>query len=261
MKALLGASGFQVPGGRFVRPLNLEQSFLIDALLDPSIELITVHGPAGTGKTFLAMACSLLMVAEHRYEGVSITRPNVAMGQDIGFLKGDLTEKMNPWLQGYQDAVAALYSMKKAPLDKPQSERKAKRLSERAAHGTTPRGTGKGGPTPPMRPYDKLVQDGILEIQAMTFLRGRSIPDRLFILDEAQNATPHQLKTVVTRMAKGGKLVLMGDSSQIDTPYLDHLSNGLVYVRARMSDLANVAHVVLRKGERSHLAELAAQRL
>jgi len=92
-------------------------------------------------------------------------------------------------------------------------------------------------------------------------LRGRSIPDRLFILDEAQNATPHQLKTVVTRMAKGGKLVLMGDSSQIDTPYLDHLSNGLVYVRARMSDLANVAHVVLRKGERSHLAELAAQRL
>ncbi|HVU36503.1 MAG TPA: PhoH family protein [Opitutaceae bacterium] len=276
----------KAPGGIPIRARNLEQQFFMDALLDDSVHLLTCFGKAGTGKTLLSTACALHQTYDEgsHYDGVSISRPVIALGKDIGFLPGSLEEKMKPWLQPYHDALEVLIPSK--PPKDPQfaqkkvSKKKQKRRDEQylaamslssANHnghvnghgnGNGNGGGGNGGSNSSLvKPYERLLKSGLVEIEALAFIRGRSIARRFFILDEAQQLTPHEVKTVITRISEGSKIVLIGDPAQIDNPYVDSRSNGLVYCFNRMKGQAIAAHVKLTKGERSKLAELAADLL
>jgi len=257
----------KAPGGIPIRARNLEQQYLMDALLDDGISLITCFGKAGTGKTLLSTACAIQQACdEHgRYDGVSISRPVIALGKDIGFLPGSLEEKMKPWLQPYYDALEVLMPTKppKEPqfLGKKASKKRRKQeeslMQSAAAHAASAGHNGIG----PVKPYERLIKTGMVEIEALCFIRGRSIARRFFILDEAQQLTPHEAKTIITRISEGSKIVLIGDPDQIDNPYVDSRSNGLVYCCNRMKGQPIAAHVKLTKGERSKLAELAADLL
>src|SRR5580658_1392250 len=260
----------KAPGGIPIRARNLEQQFLMDALLDDSIHLLTCFGKAGTGKTLLSTACALHQTHDEnsRYDGVSISRPVIALGKDIGFLPGTLDEKMRPWLQPYYDALEVLIPSK--PPKEPQfaskkvsKKRHRKRDDMMAAMNPSQSGGAYGSHSAVglVKPYERLLKSGIVEIEALCFIRGRSIARRFFILDEAQQLTPHEVKTVITRISEGSKIVLIGDPAQIDNPYVDSRSNGLVYCHNRMKGQAIAAHVKLTKGERSRLAELAADLL
>ena len=258
----------KAPGGIPIRPRNLEQQFFVDALMDDSISLVTCFGKAGTGKTLLSTACALFQTTDERsmYDGLSISRPVIALGKDIGFLPGTLEEKMKPWLQPYHDALEVLMPSK--PQKEPQfvskkTGKKKKKHEDQHAMMVSPQPSHGGGSNglPPMKPYERLIKSGVVEIEALCFIRGRSIARRFFILDEAQQLTPHEVKTVITRIAESSKLVLIGDPAQIDNPYVDSRSNGLVYCHNRMKGHALAAHVKLTKGERSKLAELAADLL
>ena len=262
----------KAPGGIPIRARNLEQQFFMDALLDDSISLITCFGKAGTGKTLLSTACALQQTCDEsgRYDGVSISRPVIALGKDIGFLPGSLEEKMKPWLQPYHDALEVLIPSK--PAKEPQfatkkvSKKKAKKRDSAMSLMSAPQPTHASQHTGhqqvgAVKPYERLLRSGIVEIEALAFIRGRSIARRFFILDEAQQLTPHEVKTVITRISEGSKIVLIGDPAQIDNPYVDARSNGLVYAHNRMKGQSLHAHVKLTKGERSKLAELAADLL
>ncbi len=248
----------RVPRGIELRPANHGQQCFLDALLDPDIHLVTCYGQAGTGKTLLAVAAGLVAVGEREYSGMTVSRPVVAMGDTLGFLPGSLKEKMRPWLQSIYDALELLL-----PMVPPAPEGKNRPKSERKKDG--PSGAGSvvertaGGI--PVKPYELLVERGLLEIEALCYIRGRSIPKRFFVLDEAQQLTPLEAKTVVTRMSKGSKLIMVGDPAQIDNPYVDSRSNGLVYTRNRLRGQAITAHICLTKGERSALAELGAGKM
>ena len=244
----------------------------MDALLDDSIHMLTCFGKAGTGKTLLTTACALHQTLDEnsRYDGVSISRPVIALGKDIGFLPGTLDEKMRPWLQPYYDALEVLIPSK--PPKEPQFASKKvskkkhwKRDEHDGLHGRRPSpertATAATSPAGLVKPYERLLKSGLVEIEALCFIRGRSIARRFFILDEAQQLTPHEVKTVITRISEGSKIVLIGDPAQIDNPYVDSRSNGLVYCHNRMKGQAIAAHVTLTKGERSKLAELAADLL
>jgi PhoH-like ATPase len=210
---------------------NREQAFALDVLLDDSIKLVTLVGKAGTGKTLLAIAAGLHKVAEENiYNRLLVSRPVFPMGKDIGFLPGDIEEKLAPWMQPIFDNVELLLSGHEAE----------KRHS-------------KG--------YKELVAMGIMEIEPLTYIRGRSIPNQFMIVDEAQNLTPHEIKTIITRAGEGTKVVLTGDPYQIDNPYVDASSNGLTYLVERLKSLKITGHVTMMKGERSELAELAANLL
>jgi len=262
----------KAPGGIPIRARNLEQQFLMDALLDESIAIVTCFGKAGTGKTLLSTACALHQTHDDhsRYDGVSISRPVIALGKDIGFLPGSLEEKMKPWLQPYHDALEVLIPSK-PPKDPQFAAKKVSRKKQKKhdahflsamsapqpAHASSP----GGGHGPVVKPYERLLRSGMVEIEALAFIRGRSIARRFFILDEAQQLTPHEVKTVITRISEGSKIVLIGDPAQIDNPYVDSRSNGLVYCHDRLKGQAIAAHVKLTKGERSRLAELAADLL
>ncbi|MFN0076546.1 MAG: PhoH family protein [Prosthecobacter sp.] len=239
----------KVGQGRAIKPMNLGQACFLDALLDPEISLVTCYGQAGTGKTLLAVAAALQQVFNRTYHGLTVSRPIVAMGQTVGFLPGSLQEKMRPWLQPVYDALDLLMR----PLEGTQQgpARKKNRFMPEAQQQITA----------PAAPYDPLIQQGVIEIEALCYIRGRSIPDRFFVLDEAQQLTPLEAKTIVTRMSRGSKLVLVGDPAQIDNPYVDSRSNGLVYTRQRMRGQPFAAHVPLVKGERSPLAEAGARLL
>ncbi len=263
----------KAPGGIPIRARNLEQQFFMDALLDDSINMLTCFGKAGTGKTLLSIACALHQTHDDnsRYDGVSISRPVIALGKDIGFLPGTLEEKMKPWLQPYYDALEVLIPSK--PPKEPQfaakkvSKKKHKKHDERfLASMTAPQPShssynGGHGNATMAKPYERLLKSGLVEIEALAFIRGRSIARRFFILDEAQQLTPHEVKTVITRISEGSKIILIGDPAQIDNPYVDARSNGLVYCHNRMKGQSVAAHVKLMKGERSRLAELAADLL
>ena len=256
----------KAPGGIPIRPRNLEQQFFLDALMDDSVSLITCFGKAGTGKTLLSTACALHQTCDEasHYDGVSISRPVIALGKDIGFLPGSLEEKMRPWLQPYHDALEVLMPSKlpKEPqfAAKKVGKKKNKRDDQLHQVLSPVHGNGNGG-LPPMKPYERLIKNGVVEIEELAFIRGRSIARRFFILDEAQQLTPHEVKTVITRISEGSKIVLIGDPAQIDNPYVDARSNGLVYCHNRMKGQPLHAHVKLTKGERSKLAELAADLL
>lgn len=261
----------RAPGGIPIRARNLEQQFFMDALLDDSISLITCFGKAGTGKTLLSTACALSQIFDEgcRYDGVSISRPVMALGKDIGFLPGSLEEKMKPWLQPYYDALEVLMPSK-APREPQFAAKKVSKKGKKkhelmagsmlSGSAPAPSVSSPGG-LPPLKPYEKLIRSGLVDVEALCFIRGRSIARRFFILDEAQQLTPHEVKTVITRISEGSKIVLIGDPAQIDNPYVDARSNGLVYAHNRLKGQSLAAHVTLTKGERSKLAELAADLL
>ena len=245
-----------IRGGRVLTAANLGQRFLLDALLDPSISLVTVYGKAGTGKTLLSVGAGLQQVQVGEYEKILITRVIMPTGRDIGFLPGRMEEKMQPWVQPAYDALELLLSRPRKPErfdDKKQSKRKTGSGPE------TSSAPSNGGPSMKvLRPWEPLMQAGLLEIEAIAHIRGRSIPRAIFIVDEAQQLTPHEAKTLVTRMGKGSKIILIGDLAQIDNPYVDAHTNGLVYTRSRLQGQPFMAHVNLFKGERSEMAEVAA---
>ncbi len=210
---------------------NREQSFALDVLMDDSIKLVTLVGKAGTGKTLLAIAAGLHKTAEENiYNRLLVSRPVFPMGKDLGFLPGDIEEKLTPWMQPIFDNVELLIS----------GHESEKRHS-------------KG--------YKELMAMGLLDIEPLTYIRGRSIPNQYLIVDEAQNLSPHEIKTIVTRVGEGTKIVLTGDPYQIDNPYVDASSNGLTYLVEKFKGQRIAAHVTLTRGERSELAELAANLL
>jgi PhoH-like ATPase len=214
-----------------IRPRNKEQSFALDLLLNDEIRLVTIVGKAGTGKTLLAIAAGLQKTMEDGvYQKLLVSRPIFPLGRDIGYLPGSVEEKLNPWMQPIFDNVEYLMNLSR-------SEKKA----------------GRG--------YHELLDLGILEIEPLTYIRGRSIPNQFIIVDEAQNLTPHEVKTIITRVGDGTKIVLTGDPYQIDNPYVDQTNNGLIHVVNRFRQERLAGHVTMSKGERSPLAELAANLL
>jgi len=215
-----------------IRPRNREQHFALDALLRDEIQLVTLVGMAGTGKTLLAVAAGLKRVAEEQaYQRVLVSRPIFPMGRDIGYLPGEVDKKLKPWMQPIHDNVEFLLSLRGG-------------RERRAGHGVA-----------------DLVGKGLMEIEPLTYIRGRSIPNQFMIVDEAQNLTPHEIKTILTRAGDGTKVVFTGDPYQIDNPYVDSASNGLTYLVERFKGEPIAASVTLTKGERSNLAELAANLL
>ncbi len=214
-------------------PKNAEQAFAIDALLNDDVKLVSLVGKAGTGKTLLAIAAGLAKtVDEGVYHRLLVSRPVFPLGKDIGFLPGDIEEKLNPWMQPIYDNIDFLFG---------------------ATGAKGRRGAGKG--------CQELMNQGLLQIEPLTYIRGRSIPQQYLIVDEAQNLTPHEIKTIVTRAGDDTKIVLTGDSYQIDNPYVDSANNGLVYLVDRFKEEPISAHITLTKGERSKLSELASNLL
>jgi PhoH-like ATPase len=214
-----------------VRPLNLEQYFALDMLLSPDIHLLTLVGKAGTGKTLLAIAAGLQSVVQDgAYSRMLVSRPIFPMGRDVGYLPGTVEEKLNPWMQPIFDNLEYIFSSGRG------------RMSDH-------------------RNYEELVSSGVIQVEPLTYIRGRSLPNQFLVVDEAQNLTPHQVKTVITRCGADTKIVLTGDPYQIDNPYVDAASNGLTVVAQRFQNEGIGAHVTLSKGERSELAERATQLL
>jgi PhoH-like ATPase len=212
-----------------VRPRNKEQSYAIDLLLDENVRLVTLVGKAGTGKTLLALAAGLKRTMDDGvYTRMLVSRPVMPLGRDIGFLPGDVDEKLNPWMQPIFDNLEFLFS-----------------------------NTARKGP----RAYAELLDSGQIQVEPLTYIRGRSLPQQFMIVDEAQNLTPHEVKTIITRSGDGTKIVLTGDPGQIDNPYVDSASNGLTICADRFRGEKLAGHIVLAKGERSELAELAANSL
>jgi len=218
-----------------IRPRNKEQAMALELLLNDDINLVTLMGSAGTGKTLLAIAAGLQKVIRDRsYLGLLISRPVMPLGQDIGYLPGTKEEKLESWMGPVFDNLEYIF----------HTEKKEKE------------GISKVKPQ-----LDKLIRDEVIQLEAMTFMRGRSIPDRYIIIDEAQNLTPHEVKTVISRAGNYAKMVLTGDPYQIDNPYLDSASNGLAYCVDKMKGQRMFGHVTLTKSERSPLASLAAELL
>jgi PhoH-like ATPase len=214
-----------------IRPRNKEQHCALDLLLADDVKLVTLVGKAGTGKTMLAIAAGLQKVVEERtYARLLVSRPIFPLGRDVGYLPGDLEQKLNPWMQPIYDNVEFLMGLSKTDT--------------------------KNG-----RSYRELIDLGYIEIEPLTYIRGRSIPNQYIIVDEAQNLTPHEVKTIITRVGESTKIVLTGDPYQIDNPYVDATSNGLTTIVQKFKGQAIAGHVTLTKGERSPLAELASNLL
>ena len=214
-----------------VAPRNKEQRMALDLLLDPEIRLVTLVGGAGTGKTLLALAAAMqLVLNESAFERILVSRPIIPLGNDIGYLPGDKGAKLASWMQPIFDNLDFLLGG--------EAERKAKSSSRYSVEG--------------------LMNSGKLELEALTYIRGRSIPRQFVIVDEAQNLTPHEVKTIISRSGEDTKMVLTGDPHQIDNPYLDASSNGLSYTVDRMKGQPLFGHVTLARSERSELAALAA---
>ena len=208
-----------------IHPRNVEQTFAMDCLLNDEILFVSLVGKAGTGKTLMALAAGLYKTLdEGRFQRLLVSRPIFPMGRDLGYLPGDVEQKLNPWMQPIFDNVEFLMGADKKAAGRAQ----------------------------------ELINQGMLNIEPLTYIRGRSIPNQYLIVDEAQNLTPHEIKTIVTRAGQGTKVVLTGDAYQIDNPYVDSATSGLTYSVERFKGQRISAHVTLNKGERSELAELAA---
>ncbi len=207
---------------------NREQNFAFNALMDPEIDLVTLLGTAGTGKTLLALAAGLAQTMDvQRYREIIMTRATVSVGEDIGFLPGTEEEKMTPWMGALTDNLEV--------------------LTHTDDHGAWGRGA-----------TNDLLASRI-KIRAMNFMRGRTFLNRWVIVDEAQNLTPKQMKTLITRAGPGTKIICMGNVEQIDTPYLTETTSGLTYAVDRFKNWAHSAHITLRRGERSRLADYASE--
>ena len=210
-----------------IRPRNVQQTMALELLLSEEVPLVTLTGQAGTGKTLLALAAGLLQTEEmRRFKKLLVARPIVPVGKDIGYLPGEKEEKLKPWMQPILDNLEHLFSVKKR------------------------------------EELDRILAGlGSIEVEALSYIRGRSLPDQFIIIDEAQNLTKHEVKTILTRVGEGSKIILMGDTEQIDHPYLDPYNNGLTYVVEKFKDQALSGHIRLLKGERSELARISAQLL
>ncbi len=209
-----------------IKPRNREQHFAFDALLDDRIKLVTLMGKAGTGKTLLAMAAGLKRtVLDREFRRLVVARPTISMGKELGFLPGSLEEKLAPWMQPIHDALEML-----GDLNMGHEHRRS----------------------------GDLMRSGIIVVEALSYIRGRSIANQFMVIDEAQNLTPLETKTIVTRVGHGTKIIFTGDPYQIDNPYVDSSSNGFNYLVSRFRAEPVAAHIELQKGERSELAELAA---
>ncbi|MDX1951838.1 MAG: PhoH family protein [Verrucomicrobiota bacterium] len=209
-----------------IKPRNREQHFAFDALLDDRIKLVTLMGKAGTGKTLMAMAAGLKRtVMDREFRRLVVARPTISMGKELGFLPGSLEEKLTPWMQPIHDTLELL-----GDLNMGHESR---------------------------RSHD-LIRSGTIVVEALSYIRGRSIANQFMVIDEAQNLTPLEAKTIVTRVGQSTKIVFTGDPYQIDNPYVDSASNGFNYIVSKFRGQACAAHIELQKGERSELAELAA---
>jgi PhoH-like ATPase len=209
-----------------IRPRNREQHFAFDALLDDKVKLVTLMGKAGTGKTLMAMAAGLKRtVVDREFRRVIVARPTISMGKELGFLPGSLEEKLAPWMQPIHDALEML-----SDLNMGHEHRRS----------------------------NDLMRSGSIVVEALSYIRGRSIANQFMVIDEAQNLTPLEVKTIVTRVGHGTKIVFTGDPWQIDNPYVDSSSNGFNYIVSKFREQPIAAHIELQKGERSELAELAA---
>jgi len=212
-----------------IYPKNIEQQFALDALMNDEIHLVSLVGKAGTGKTLMAIAAGLeRTVGDEKYSRLLVSRPIQPMGRDLGYLPGDVNEKLGPWMQPIFDNMDFLFGQYR---------------------------------TDGSASYEDLINHGLLHIEPLTYIRGRSIPGQYLIVDEAQNLSPHEVKTIITRAGEGTKIVLTGDPFQIDNPYLDEVNNGLVYALEKMKSEAIVGHTVLTQGERSPLSEAASHLL
>ncbi len=212
-----------------IKPRNREQHFAFDALLDDRIKLVTLMGKAGTGKTLMAMAAGLKKtVLDREYRRLVVARPTIAMGKELGFLPGTLEEKLTPWMQPIHDALELL-----GDLNMGHEHRRS----------------------------NDLIRSGLVVVEALSYIRGRSIANQYMVIDEAQNLTPLEVKTIITRVGEGTKIVFTGDPYQIDNPYVDSSSNGFNFVVSKFREQPIAAHVELQKGERSELAEVAANLL
>jgi PhoH-like ATPase len=208
-----------------VKAKNREQEFALQLLFDDSIHLVTMSGKAGSGKTLLCLAAALQQVEEGKYARLLITKPMVPMGKhgDIGFLPGDLEAKITPWMSSVFDNLRFI-------------------LGDDIM-------------------IEELMQKGKIELEALSLFRGRSLPNTLILVDESQNLNRGEAKTLVTRVGYNSKIILNGDTDQIDSPYIDSLTNGLTYVVEKMKDEKISGHITLAKGERSELATIAANKL
>lgn len=207
---------------------NVEQKCAIHALLNDDVKLVTISGKAGTGKTLLAIACGLeKVINQNKFRRLLVSRPIVPMGNDIGYLPGDVNEKLGPWMQPIFDNIDYLFNIENAK---------------------------KG-----FDAYMELANEGILKVEALTYIRGRSIPDQYIIIDEAQNLSKHEVKTIISRAGENTKIILTGDPDQIDNPKLDSINNGLTYVIEQFKNQEIAAHIELTKGERSELADIATE--
>jgi PhoH-like ATPase len=214
-----------------IQPLNVEQRCAIDLLLRDDIQLVTLVGPAGTGKTLLALACGMRKVFDDNvYSRILVSRPIVPLGKDIGYLPGTKEEKLYHWMQPIYDNLEYLCS--------------------------TTNGEGNGAAT-----MEFIMESKKIEMEAVTYIRGRSLPKMYMIIDEAQNLTPHEVKTIISRAGKGTKVILTGDPTQIDNPYLDKDSNGLTFIVGKFKQQRIYGHMFLERTERSELASIAAELL
>ena len=212
-----------------IKPRNREQHFAFDALLDDRIKLVTLMGKAGTGKTLMAMAAGLKKtVLDREFRRLVVARPTISMGKELGFLPGSLEEKLAPWMQPIHDALEML-----SDLNMGNEHRRS----------------------------NDLMRSGSIVVEALSYIRGRSIAHQFMVIDEAQNLTPLEVKTIITRVGHGTKIVFTGDPYQIDNPYVDSSSNGFNYIISKFRGEPVAAHIELQKGERSELAELAANLL
>lgn len=240
---LLGETGSLIPIHGPRKPVfgimarNLQQTMALDLLLDDDIKLVTLLGTAGTGKTLLAIAAGMAkLMNEQRYDKLLVARPIMPIGKDIGYLPGTKDEKLEAWMQPIFDNLTYLLS--------------TRGVGSQDAESRTPETKIKA-----------LMQSGQLVLEPLTYIRGRSIPHQFIIIDESQNLTPHEVKTIVSRVGEGTKIILTGDIMQIDNPYLDASSNGLSYMVERLKGHHLVGHCTLAKSERSELASLAADKL
>jgi PhoH-like ATPase len=217
-----------------IRPRNIEQKLLMDLLLDPTVKLVTCVGKAGTGKSLCILAAGLEQVLDKkRYKSLIVLRPIQPVGKDVGFLPGTLEEKLEPWIAPIKDNLRFLISQEDGGKKSKNSE----------------------------NVLNYYFEQGIIEVEALTFIRGRSIPNAYILIDEAQNLSAHELKTIITRAGEGTKIVLNGDIEQVDNMSVDSVSNGLAVAVEKFKDSTITGHVTLRNCERSDLAELAATKL
>lgn len=256
----LGAGKFksvETPDFRWpIEPKNPQQLMTLDLLLDKNIQLVSLIGPAGTGKTFLALLAGLQQVLiEEEYDRILISRPVIPLGPDIGYLPGDIQEKLHSWMQPVYDNLELIIhsSVSRAHLQEIREEEGRKKRKR-------PRWE-KERERKELRPLQDMINSGKISLEAITYMRGRSIPFQYIFIDEVQNLTPHEVKTLITRVGEGSKIILSGDPYQIDSPYLDFSSNGLVVASNRFKGRSLFGGVFLEVSERSEISRLAGELL